>query len=256
VQKVFIAFSPPDGAGLPSQRVELAADPLGGLWVAGGTYTPVAGEWRLDVIVRRQGRQDTSLAFRLDVLNPGSAELGPAPDTGMRVPAPIAAAWGIVPAGALGWLPSLAAVLLLASLWRLPRSAARDAGRAATMVVLVLASIAVGTRTLVEAANAPTPADLASQPDLRSSDLARGSRLYLANCAACHGADGRGGGPVDALPAPGPLGSAVASATDAELSYRISYGVAGTSMPSFAGMLTADERSDLVGYLRDRFGGP
>ena len=38
----------------------------------------------------------------------------------------------------------------------------------------------------------------------------------------------------------------------AELSYRTAYGVAGTTMPPFAGILIADERADLIGYLRDR----
>jgi copper transport protein len=256
VQKVFIGFSPPGGAGLPSQRVELEADPLGGLWVASGAYTPLVGDWGLEVIVRRQGREDAALSFPLEVLAIGSAELGPPPDTGISVPAPVAAAWSLLPAGLLGWVPSVAALFLIAGLWRLPRSAARDAARVATLAVLVLATIGVGTRTLVEAANAPTPGDLARQPELAPPDLARGIRLYRANCASCHGADGHGDGPVDAVPAPGPLAGAVGSATDAELSYRISYGVAGTSMPSFAGKFTAEERSDLIGYLRDRFGGP
>ena len=44
----------------------------------------------------------------------------------------------------------------------------------------------------------------------------------------------------------------IAGASDAELSYRIAYGVAGTSMPPFAGTLIADERADLIAFLRDR----
>ena len=256
VQKVFLSFTPPAAGGLPGERIELEADPLGGLWIAAGAHTPLVGEWGLEVILRRAGAVDASLEFELEVLDAGSPVLGPPPDTGIGTPAPLATAWSILPDGALGWLPSLAAFVTVALLWRLPRGAWRDALRVAAVVVLVVTAASAGTRTLVEAANAPSAAELADQPVPGTGDLERGRLVYLANCAACHGADGEGGGPLDSTPAAGSLSAPVASASDAWLSYRISYGVAGTSMPAFAGLLTADERSDLIGYLRDRFGGP
>jgi copper transport protein len=256
VQKVFLSFTPPAASGLPGERIELEADPLGGLWIAAGAHTPLVGEWGLEVIVRRAGAVDASLAFELEVLDAGAPVVGPPPDTGIRTPAPLAAAWGILPAGVLGWLPSLAALVAIALLWRLPRAAWHDVLRVAAVAVLLVTAAAAGTRTLVWAANAPSAAELAEQPVPGTPDLERGRLVYLANCAACHGTDGEGGGPLDSTPAAGSLLAPVASASDAWLSYRISYGVAGTSMPAFAGLLTADERSDLIGYLRDRFGGP
>jgi mono/diheme cytochrome c family protein len=118
----------------------------------------------------------------------------------------------------------------------------------------VVALLAAGSRELVAAANAPTDAELADQPALESPDIANGRLVYRANCASCHGIELDGLGSIGSLPPPGPLDDYVRSASDAELSYRISYGLAGTAMPSFAGSLTADERSDLIGYLRDSIG--
>jgi len=40
------------------------------------------------------------------------------------------------------------------------------------------------------------------------------------------------------------------------VSYRIAHGLAGTPMPAFAASLTAQERDDLVSYLRQRWGAP
>jgi mono/diheme cytochrome c family protein len=85
--------------------------------------------------------------------------------------------------------------------------------------------------------------------------VARGERLYQANCAACHGRDGEGDGPVETLPGGGDLAAAVRGASAAELDYRIGNGVAGTAMPAFIGQLTPAERQALVAYLRSRWGG-
>jgi mono/diheme cytochrome c family protein len=250
VQKIFLVFTPPPEAGLPSERVELEPDELGGLWSASGPYTPFVGGWTVELVVRRAGVLDASFEFELDVIDPGPGELGPPLDTGVGVPVPLAAAWGLLPRGPLGWLPGVVALAALAMAGRLPRALLSDVARGAAAAVLVGAVLAAGSRDLVAAANAPSRADLADQPALGTPDVERGRAIYRANCAACHGLDADGGGPVVTLPPAGPLGELVRSASDAELSYRIAYGVAGTAMPAFAGSLTAEERSDLIGYLR------
>jgi mono/diheme cytochrome c family protein len=253
VQKVFLTFEPPAETALPAQRVELEEDELGGLWLAAGPYTPVVGEWTLELTVRRRGALDESVAVPLTVLDPGAAQIGPPPDTGIGAPAVVAATWALVPAGAVGWLPPLAALAALLALGRLRRSAARDVARGAAAAVLLVTVLAAGSRDLVAAANAPRPDELAEQAPLPSADPERGREIYLANCASCHGLNLDGEGPVRTIPPAGPLSDAVAS-DPALLSYRISYGVAGTAMPAFAGSLTAEERSDLIGYVRSQAG--
>ncbi len=114
----------------------------------------------------------------------------------------------------------------------------------------------MGSRTLVDAANSPTPSDLAPYADVEPGDAERGRQVYLANCAACHGPDGAGDGPVRTAVQPAPLEDRLPSMSDAEVSYRIVNGTAGTPMPAFAASLTEVERHDLVAYLRQRWGQP
>jgi copper transport protein len=255
VQKVFLAFTPPAGGGLPDERVELTPDAEGGLWTASGAYTPIVGDWTLTVTVREAGERDASIQFGMRVLERGAAELAPAVDTGVGVPWPLGALWLLLPAGLAGWLPAGIALGLLAGLWPWRRRAAVAATRGAAVTILLVAGAAAASRTLVDIGSEPTAAALASQtpigPDV---DLDVGRAVYLANCASCHGRDGSGYGIVAALPRPGPLADVLGDASDAELSYRIANGVAGTAMPPFAGLLTAEERADLIGFLRDQFG--
>ena len=254
IQKVFLQLAPPTDLELAPERVELEPDSTtDGLWATSGAYTPVAGDWTATVIVRREGERDAALDFALSIENPGAAELGPPPATGMTAPPPLAALWMILPPGLAGWLPAAAALAVLAGLWAVRPSFGREAARGAAAVVFVVATLAAGSRGIVNAANAPLASDLAAQsPMPAATDLDRGRRIYLANCASCHGTDLRGGGSSAGEPAPPPLGPVIADASDAELTYRIAYGVAGTSMPPFAGTLIAEERADLIAFLRDR----
>lgn len=79
-----------------------------------------------------------------------------------------------------------------------------------------------------------------------------GADLFQANCAACHGADARGGGPAAAttqLP-PADLRSGHLNVhTDGDIYYWISTGLPG-GMPAWAAKLSDDDRWNLVNYLR------
>ncbi len=72
-----------------------------------------------------------------------------------------------------------------------------------------------------------------------------GTAIFAANCAGCHGADGRGG-----EHAPNIAGApAVQQLTDAELASIVHNGIAGAGMPAFPSF-TAQQITDVVGYLR------
>ena len=124
----------------------------------------------------------------------------------------------------------------------------------------MLAAVSVlgaGSRTVIEAANRPEASDLAAYQGGDDPGSAEAGRLiYLANCASCHGADGAGDGPSATLPRPRALQESIAGMSDAEVSYRIANGLAGTPMPAFAASLTEQERRDLVSYLHQRWGSP
>ena len=258
VQKVFLTFHPPAASDLPQEWVELEERETEGLYGVRGAYTPLVGEWNLEVTVRRTGARDESTSFGLLVVEPSPPRDGPPPDDGIGVPGPIALLWGVLPSGPAGWLPALVAVATVIGSGaivgaRRPRwLTPLRLGLAAVAVVAILGA---GSRSVVEAANRPSAADLAAH-DPGDLDLspADGERIYLANCASCHGPNGDGAAPVDTLPVAGDLRQAIATMSDAEVSYRIANGLAGTPMPAFAAVLTEQERWDLVSYLRDRWG--
>ncbi|MEA2623293.1 MAG: hypothetical protein QOH61_2203 [Chloroflexota bacterium] len=82
----------------------------------------------------------------------------------------------------------------------------------------------------------------------------RGAALYGSSCAACHGADARGGGPMagtTAVQPPALTGpsSHLGHHSDGQLYQIISGGLPG-GMPSWAGKLSEQDIWDLVNFLR------
>jgi putative copper export protein len=88
--------------------------------------------------------------------------------------------------------------------------------------------------------------------------IARGAPLYAANCTVCHGAGGRGDGPLA-----GKLSIRPADLTEAhlfahkvgEMYWWVSYGRDNGVMPGFADKLTPDQRWDLINFLLARAAG-
>ena len=96
-----------------------------------------------------------------------------------------------------------------------------------------------------------------SPTEFAATAIVHGARLFAANCAACHGAEGRGDGPAaQSLPLrPADLTAEHFWAhSDGELYWYISHGFAApdgsTAMPGFAGMLSSEAIWDLIDYLR------
>ena len=89
-----------------------------------------------------------------------------------------------------------------------------------------------------------------------SDNISAGKQLYLTQCAACHGNDGRGNGPAAAQldPRPADLSTALRTpiASDAYLYWTIGEGgtPVGSAMPPFKNSLRADEAWKIILYLR------
>jgi len=105
-----------------------------------------------------------------------------------------------------------------------------------------------------------TPASFHASPTgFTAASIVRGRVLYAAHCAACHGADGRGEGPLAAaLPVwPPDLGGPLLwRRADGDLLWRILHGMrdAGPdgrpTMPGFAATLDADDAWALIDYMK------
>ena len=262
VQKVFLVYGAPTASGLPEQRVELEAGTAPWLWGISGDYTPIVGDWRLEVLVRRVGERDESASFDLPVSEPLPPAVVPPPDTGIGVPLPLAWIWVALPAGSAGWLVPIGLLIAFVGVSiadrRRPSPLLRGT-RLALVVLVVVSGVGAESRGAVELANlAPTSAAAAINPIPSSvASSARGRNLYLANCAACHGTTGAGDGvtAVGFVPGPGNLASSVPGLTDGELAYLIASGTVATRMPAFSITLSEHDRWDLVNYVRSAWPG-
>ena len=95
-----------------------------------------------------------------------------------------------------------------------------------------------------------------------AATIAQGEGLFPSHCAACHGAEGRGDGPL-AKTLPDPPADLTADHlwmhSDGELFWWLSHGIEGPRgglvMPGFAEALTADERWALIDFIRARNAG-
>jgi len=94
--------------------------------------------------------------------------------------------------------------------------------------------------------------ELRSPLERSEGNLARGKEIYRVFCVPCHGASGRGDGPIAAryVPTPSditPKGRG-AQYSDGELYVIVSSGLGG--MPAFRHDLSPEERWLVVGYVR------
>jgi copper transport protein len=248
VQLVRLRFNYRD-AQLGQASVDLT--PLGrGTFEAQGAYLSQAGNWDVEVYVRRRGLDDALTQFGLSVPPPAGQTTG-------------ASAW-INPVPAIPGL-ILAALALLAlglapMIWRRPLEAAGPRVASTTLIGGgVLLVLALG----LSAAGAPAWRDriLVQQALTRTNPIpdtpesrAHGQSLYEANCLPCHGPVGLGDGPLALTLRPPPANLQVHMVpgvhTDAQIFDWITNGYPASPMPAFKDVLTEDERWHVLNYIR------
>jgi putative copper export protein/mono/diheme cytochrome c family protein len=102
-----------------------------------------------------------------------------------------------------------------------------------------------------------------SLTDFSVGSIARGAKLFAANCVVCHGVDARGNGPVAKdLPIPSLDLTAphIWAHLDGELFWWLTHGYdnptgKGLTMPGFAASLSDDDRWDVIDYIHARAAG-
>lgn len=88
--------------------------------------------------------------------------------------------------------------------------------------------------------------------------LAMGKAVFETNCVTCHGTEGKGDGPAAVGLEPGPAdlsdGGMLSMLSDGYLFWRVSQGGAvapfNSAMPSWEGILTDDQRWQVITYVR------
>jgi mono/diheme cytochrome c family protein len=86
-----------------------------------------------------------------------------------------------------------------------------------------------------------------------AGDATKGKVIFEKHCLSCHGADGKGTGPMGTLltpPAANYTSDSSRLKSDAELLHTIQEGRTGTAMRSFKRWLTKQEMRDVLAYVR------
>ena len=101
------------------------------------------------------------------------------------------------------------------------------------------------------------PEEAAKRPNpirADSASLARGKKLFKANCASCHGAKGKGDGPAGAAlnPRPADLTVMAGQHPDGDFAWKIANGRG--PMPAWNGQLSEKNIWDLVNFIQSLAG--
>jgi mono/diheme cytochrome c family protein len=86
--------------------------------------------------------------------------------------------------------------------------------------------------------------------------LNEGKSLFEANCASCHGDSGSGNGPAAGALAPPPTNFHLKKPTEERAWEVLENGVPGTAMPPWKSQLSAEQRRDLVEFVRSLYDTP
>lgn len=226
-------------------------EPLGqATFAAEGAYLSQAGNWAIEVYVRRRGLDDTLTQFSVNVPAATGQVTGSSPwiNPVIAIPGMALAAGALL---ALGLTPLI---------WRKPLL--RVGGRIYTTATLGGFAVLVVAMGLSMAA-APAWRDqiLAQQAAVRTNPVAdtpesraQGQTIYTNNCMPCHGPTGRGDGPVGVTLRPAPANLQVhmipGAHSDAQIFDWVTNGYPNSPMPAFGEILTEDERWNLLNYIR------
>jgi len=207
-----------------------------------GSELSVAGDWRMEVIVREVGVFQWAQRTTLAVGQPGAS--------GDGLPR---AAWKFGGTGIVGLLLVVAGLAGFAVAWVAGRTPLRKESAGLGTVALALGAILL-LQARVSTASAAIDLSTPNPIPGDAGSIARGQALYLANCTQCHGATGRGDGPAAAayLPAPADFTSAHALMhLDAEFFNWIKNGKPPTAMPAFGDELGDEEIWHLINYIHE-----
>lgn len=211
-----------------------------------GAYFGLAGEWTIDLEMRWAAGDDLTASVVSDVV----ADWQSAPPFEAARPGALGLPLTQMDWNGVGALWALTIGVL--ALVNRPALRGRFGDRGGDAGFAVGAAGVIGAVVLLTGLEVEPGRTLANPVERTEASVERGAALFGANCASCHGAEGRGDGPLaETLPAPPANFSVhVPFHPDGVLYAWISEGIAGTGMPAWEGALSEQERWDLVNFLR------
>jgi len=228
-KQVLLRFTPSQ-ANIPPSELQMIGDGSG-MYTAKGTYLSLPGKWQVQVVVRRENKFDAFANFDLTLQTPGSINKTSvsSKETG----------------GLLLFIGLLLA--LITDSIKTHRMIRFGLGLPLALIVFSLGIYSLTRPVSVENGQAnPIPANQES--------VKTGEKLYVANCAACHGVSGKGDGPVGLTLNPRPadltLHAVPGVHTDAQLFEWITNGFPGSRMPAWKTVLSDTDRWNLVNFIR------
>jgi copper transport protein len=214
---------------VPPSTAKMVSQGNGSYTLKGG-YLGQLDQWSVKVVVVRPDKFDAYGGFNIDLSSTPA----------LSVP------WNQVAAAV--WIVSALSYAL--AFWVLDRKHWRWAGLG---LLPALGLIVVG----VQVYSRPSPALVTDpiNPVLpNTASIAAGKALYQQNCLPCHGATGKGDGPVGLTLNPRPADLSIHAVpgvhTDGQLFNWISNGFSNSPMPAFGQRLSPTQRWDLVNFIR------
>jgi len=229
VKEALLRFTPEQGNFPPSEG-ELISEG-DGTYSIKGTYFSLPGSWQVQAVVRRTNQFDAYANFNFVISNPA---LGSPASSTPHV------------AGAMFLLNGLLIGLLAVSI------PASPSDRFAIGVLPTMFFLFVGFYylTLPIQSNAGQVNPIVPN----SSSIAEGKAVYTQYCVVCHGASGKGDGPLGVTLNPRPadltLHGLPGIHTDEQLYDWITNGIPGSRMPAWKSTISDTDRWNLVNYIR------
>jgi copper transport protein len=227
-QEVQLRFTPLSASVAPG-AVQLAALG-GGRYAIKGAYLSLPDTWQVKAVIRREGRFDAYADFNIDVGAAAASQTLP---------------WQRLSGGLM-----IAAALVYAFSFRTfaPHRTRLVAFGLALSAELLIAGVVVFNLPPEAAADPINPI----APNVVSVEAGRA--IYQSQCVSCHGAAGKGDGPVGLTLNPRPADLALHAVpgvhADGQLYEWITNGFPGSVMPAFKDKLSEDDRWNLVNFLR------
>lgn len=219
-----------------------------GTYSTRGAYLSLSGDWQIEAAVRRPGAFDVFAAYRLTAGLDSRIQ----PAGGATVVDSLAR-WLSIYGLAFG---GFAAIGLGLAWIVIAAKAARNQVSQAALMIPSLIALPIGALSVLTFFREATPGLALTNPYLPDEQsLAIGQKLYVENCAVCHGEAGRGDGSAAAtLPIrPADFGSGHLDIhTDGDIFYWIQNGlpIDNSPMPAFGDELSDEEIWHLTNYVR------